>query len=53
MNRIEKYGIEKTNGNSKIYELPDKNTQIDGAPETSKPRSRTQPNPKEDEDGIE
>jgi membrane protein required for colicin V production len=53
MNRIEKYGIEKTSGNSKIYELPDKNTQIDGAPETTKPRTRTQPNPKEDDDGIE
>jgi hypothetical protein len=51
MSRLEKFGIEKTGGKSKIYELPDKNTKIEGAPDITTPRTRS--NPQEDDDGIE
>lgn len=53
MTRIEKYGIERTGDKPKIYDLPDKNTIIEGAPETSAPYKPKRPDPREDEDGIE
>lgn len=55
MDRLERYGIERTEGKKKIYEIPDKNTLIEGAPDViTPPKPRPQKNkPQQNDDGIE
>lgn len=54
MNRLEKYGLEKTksSGKPQLYDLPDDDTPIEGAPETKPGPSKTRP-PEPEGSGIE
>lgn len=51
MDRIQKYGVEKTDTKPKMYEIPDDGKSIEEIPETNTPRPR--PSSTADDNGIE